>query len=382
MEYNPGEHLLLWDVAHSRCIHDEVEYQQFVDRVRQAGIAPFAVDIPEWPPALREPLPIIIMQIGGEDEGWQPQGGPTSAMKWEGTQLAVMRDRWDEERTVREIVGQIVPDYMMPEHRVGYAWQVPVFDPQKHVVIRYWCERNGVDIVDFWMRFYPTVDKKLEVFEAVNPRIYDEMEEGSYSPTRRCIRKSQLHLLRNEYLGTDEEQPEPEDVLPKPAPSPKPQPRLEHDSPETGDAPVKWNMHEGVEAYPGHEVLYALEQALGRDVRPFTGTTLDQQVVAIRGESMIRYLAANPVSERQYILDSGGRNFDCDDFALTLRSALIRDHGYNCCAVIAGDVHAWCAFILVGEKGPKVAFVEPQTDGVVTELTGNYSVEKRCEVLV
>ena len=387
MDYKASEHLLLWDVAHMCCIHHEEEYQQFVSLVKGEGIEPFDVDLPEWPPALREPLPIIIMSIGGDGAGWQPQGGPTSAMKWEGTQLAVPRDRWGVERDVRKLSREFVPDWMRPEHRIGYAWQVPVFDAQKHVVIRYWCERNNVDIVDFLVRFLPTVEAYLEVFEAVNPRIYDEMEEGSYSPTRRCISRSQLYLLRNEYLGVNEGPPaEPEEaapiLVPKPKQPPKPQPRLDHDSPDGGDQPVQWNIHEGAQAYPGHEVLQALEKALGSDVRPFSGTTMDQNIVAITRESMIHYLVENPVSDRQYILDSGGRNFDCDDFALTLRTALIRDHGYNCIAVIAGDVHAWCAFILVGPDGPRIAFVEPQTDGLVAELTGNYAIEKRCEVII
>jgi hypothetical protein len=75
------------------------------------------------------------------------------------------------------------------------------------------------------------------------------------------------------------------------------------------------------------------------------------------------------------------RNFGCDDSVLTLRSNLIRDHG-SACAVIAGDMHAFNAFILAGQHGHEVAFGEPQTDGLVTELTGQYSVDRRCEVLL
>ena len=207
--YDPKEHLLLWDVAHMRCIHQEDEYQEFVELIRDFGIEPYEVEIPDWPPALREPLPIIIMNIGGDDEGWQPQGGPTSRMTWKGTQLAVNRDRWEQERTVRELANEFVPSRDEPLHRIGYAWQVPVFNPDHHVIIRNWCERNNVDIVDFWLRFYPSVKEGLFVTEVVNPRIYDEMAEGSFSPTRRAIRKDQLYILRNEYLGTNEDPPVP-----------------------------------------------------------------------------------------------------------------------------------------------------------------------------
>lgn len=438
MQYDSSKHLLLWDVAHMRCIHDEAEYQQFISKVREAGIEPYEVDIPDWPPAYRQPLPIIIMSLDTRGDGeWQPQGGPTSKMTWSGTQLAIDRDQWHDdewtekqfervgdnydllslESVVKDIAKELVPNREEPMHRVGYAWQVPVFDPEKHVVIRYWCDDNNVDIVDFWLSFYRGYEdqKSQELFgrpyyeleqagqyedidaihnalnegefpviTTVNPRIYEEQAEGSFSPTRRCIPKSHLYLLRNEYLGTNEEPPAPADdgIEPQPKQAPLPQPRLDHDSPESGALPVEWNIHEGVKAYPGYEVIRAIEEAVGRDVRPFSGTTLDQKVVAIKSESMIRYLVKNPINRRQYILDSGGRNYDCDDFALSLRTSLIREHGYNCVGVIAGDVHAWNFFVLVGKNGPKIAFVEPQTDGMVPELTGDYSIENRCEVII
>ena len=284
---------------------------------------------------------------------------------------------------------------MEPAHRIAYAWQVEEFDPKKHAVIRYWCRDNGVDIVDFWRGFYPGYhpdrrdefgnpdppETPLQVIETTNPEIHAEMEKGSYSPTRRCVLKSQLYLLRNHYLGTAEGPPN--DPGPDPAPrDARPQPRAVHDNEDQEEETVRWSIHDGAVAYPFAEVLAALEAALGRDVRPFSGTGLDGTVMAITPEAMARYLAANPVDERQYVRDSGGRNYDCDDFALSLRSSLIRDHGYNCCAVIAGDVHAWNAFVLAGRNGPEIAFVEPQTDGLVAELAGDYSVSRRCETVL
>ena len=376
--YNLKDHLLLRDVAHKRCIHQNREFGAFVQRVREAGFKPFEVDVPDWPPVMRTPLPIIVFSIGGS--GAPVQGGPTAALSWQGRQLAIERT-WESRREANRIAKDMAPSRMEPAQRIAYAWQVEEFDLAKHVVIRYWCRDYGVDIVDFWTRFYPHHDGQLAIVETTNPEIHAEMEKGSYSPTRRCVLKSQLYLLRNHYLGTDEAPPDDmgPDLVPR---DDRPQPRAVHDVKEQEEETVRWSIHDGAVAYPFHEALAALEAALGRDVRPFSGTGLDGTVTAITPEAMVRYLAANPVDERQYVRDSGGRNYDCEDFALQLRSSLIRDHGYNCCAVIAGDVHAFNAFVLAGESGPEIAFVEPQTDGLVAELSGDYSVDRRCEAVV
>ena len=389
MQFDSEKHFLLWDMAHRRCIHQEAEFQSFLGKVREAGYEPFEVEVPDWPPALRTPLPIIVMRLNldGGDSDWQPQGGPTAqtAYAWHGTHLALEKD-WHTERKVRKITKEMVPAWDSPLHRVAYAWGVPEYDPREHRVIRYWCRDNNVNIVDFWSNFFPTVEEKLDIVETANPTIYEEQAEGSYSPTRRCVRRSQLYLLRNHFLGANEEPPAPDPESQKEeiiAPQPQPQPRFIHDDPKAEvDAPVEWKPFEKTTAYPTHEAIAALEVALGRDVRPFSGTGLDSHVVAISEEDMTRFLTENPVDKRHYIRDDGGRNFDCDDFALTLRAALIRDCGYNCCAVIAGDVHAWCAFILTGLNGPKIAFVEPQTDGLVTDFSGQYAVDRRCEVII
>ena len=132
-------------------------------------------------------------------------GGPTANMTWEGEQLAVRCDRsatrtYDDyvtERKIREIAKEMAPSQFEPAHRVAYAWQVEVFDPAEHAVIRYWCRRNNVDIVDFWRGFYPQHEDALTVVETTNPEMAEEMAEGSYSPTRRCMLRSQLFLARN-----------------------------------------------------------------------------------------------------------------------------------------------------------------------------------------
>ena len=395
--YDRERHILLRDEAHRRCIHEDAEVKDYVRRVKKAGYEVITVQCPDWPPVKRTPLPIIVFSISvdGSGGGGSGMGGPTADLTWEGEQLAVECNRgegrtyddWVTERDLREITEQMVPwdwmgirnAWMNEPSRMSYAWQVLEFDPKEHVVIRYWCQRNNVSIVDFWTRFYPEMEGDLPIVETTNPEIVEELTEGSYSPTRRCVPLSHLYLLRNHYLGTNEAPPDPGISG---GPSHPPQPRSVHDSDEEEEEEVRWDIHQGARAYSPQEVMPVLESALGRDARPFSGATMDSQIMAISRAAMARYLVANPVNKRQYIRDSGGRNFDCDDFALTLRSNLIRDHGYNACAVIAGDVHAFNAFILAGEHGPEVAFVEPQTDGVVTELAGEYSVDRRCEVII
>ena len=384
--YDPEQHILLRDEAHKRCIWREREFAQFVGEVQEQGMPVFTVMCPDWPPVKRTPLPIIVFSIGGS--GGSSMGGPTADMTWEGQLAAVSRD-WENERKVRGIAREMAPDRMSPPQRVAYAWQVDEFDPSRHVVIRYWCRDHDVSIVDFWLGFYPDhdpdrldlhgqpPDAPIEVINTTNPELDAERASGSYSPTRRCVLTSQLYLLRNYFLGANEGPPEPENAHTAPAP----QPRAVHDG-DGDDEEVVWDIHEGAAVYSPGDVMTELAAALGRDPRPFSGTTLDSRITAITREAMTRYLAANPVDQRQYIRDSGGRNFDCDDFAITLRSNLIRDHGYNACGVVAGDVHAWCFFVVVGEYGPEIVFIEPQTDGLVENMEGNYSVDRRCEVLL
>ena len=102
-------------------------------------------------------------------------------------------------------------------------------------------------------------------------------------------------------------------------------------------------------------------------------------VVGITKEALWEFLKRDNTNKKTYVKDIGGRNFDCDDFSVLLRAALSR-HGVNACGIIWGDVHAWNFFILVGDEGPEVIFIEPQTDGEVKQLAGQYSIERRCDI--
>ena len=154
--YDREAHILLRDEAHQRCIHQDHEFAEYVKRVKKAGFEVFPVQCPEWPPVKRTPLPIIVFSISvdGSGGGGSSMGGPTADMTWEGTQLAVACNRGDArtyadymtERKLRDITREMVPnDWMGLQHggmkapeRMSYAWQVEEFDPNRHVVIRYW----------------------------------------------------------------------------------------------------------------------------------------------------------------------------------------------------------------------------------------------------
>ena len=80
-------------------------------------------------------------------------------------------DDYVTERKLRDLAREMAPSRFEPPHRVAYAWQVAVFDPAEHVVIRYWCREHNVSIVDFWRGFYPQQEDELTVAETTNPEL-------------------------------------------------------------------------------------------------------------------------------------------------------------------------------------------------------------------
>lgn len=140
----------------------------------------------------------------------------------------------------------------------------------------------------------------------------------------------------------------------------------------------------GSRIYSPTAVVQAIENAVGRDVRLFGQTTSDQGIVALTRSGLEQFLEEDSTDRLDYIADHGGRNYDCENFSEALRSNLARKHGVNGCAVIWGDSHAWCLFVLVGNAGPAIAMVEPQADTHMTinQLTGPYSIDHRAEVLL
>ncbi|MYI20296.1 MAG: hypothetical protein F4121_09570 [Acidimicrobiia bacterium] len=143
------------------------------------------------------------------------------------------------------------------------------------------------------------------------------------------------------------------------------------------------SVTEGCRVYSPQAVSDAIEEALGRDIRLFGRSASDSAIVALTRGGLETFLRESDADSRQYVWDRGGRNFDCENFSELLRTQLAAEYGVNGCAIIWGDGHAWCAVAVVGDdQAPEIVMVEPQSDSVVTRLTGAYAVERRAEVLL
>ena len=414
--YDPERHILLRDQAHKRRIHEDREFAEYLRLVPAAAYRPddpgarmavFDVIVPEWPPAPRSPLQILF---GGDD--------PFAEKPWRGRQPATMRDWWTERET-SAIARALVPNERnFDRDRLAYQWQVPVFDPERHILMRRWCNENGVDLVAFLRQGVEQAG--LRLFETTNPHVRDERAEGrGYSPTRRCFDRADLPLARRA-AELDASAPEP---APEPAPGlddiVEAIGRLDRDDrslwtrrgpprvdaieallgrqitaaernaawkvarrrPAPAPAPEPAPDDEGVRDISPDEAVAALRAALGRDFRLFGGQTADRRILAMRRDALTAWLAQDPTSSAVYVHEKRGRHYDCDDFAMALKSALARTSGLNGCAIVWGDGHAWCAFLVHDAGGTvEAVMVEPQTDALVDACRGSYSVERRCEV--
>ncbi len=189
MEYSKGQHRLLRDIAHRARLTPD-EYPDFETAVRAANIPVENVSIPDWPPVPYSPLLILF----GASAWWEGH-------YWTGQQPAVSRyDASDASRIARQMAG----DPLSPE-RIAYAWQVPKYDPNEHIILRYWLAEHELSIVDFLRDYLPRVEKRLQrndlLIEVTNPRAGEEQAEGSYSPTRRAVRVSDRHIL-DDFAGS------------------------------------------------------------------------------------------------------------------------------------------------------------------------------------
>ena len=176
--YNKDKHILLRDMAHKRCIHTDEEYNDFKSRVKDAGIEIFSVSVPDWPPVAKSKL---VLMFGGSD--------PFAGQYWAGMQDACYSELLNF-RVIGEISRAIAPDLYEPD-RLAYRWQIPVYDENKHVIIRYYLAENEVDIVGFYRQYLPKLRAELgrdPIITVTNPHVKQEKEQhGSYSPTKRAM---------------------------------------------------------------------------------------------------------------------------------------------------------------------------------------------------
>ena len=189
--YDKEKHILLRDMAHKRCIHTDEEYDEYRNGIRAEGIDVFAVAVPDWPPAEKSKL---VLRFGGD--------GPFAGQYWSGVQDACYNEPLNS-RVIKKIGREMVPD-LYDQKRVAYRWQVPEYDEDRHVIIRYYLAENEVDIVDFYRKFFPALRAELgrdPIITVTNPHVKQEKEQhGSYSPTRRAMTVDDIAHLQK-YVG-------------------------------------------------------------------------------------------------------------------------------------------------------------------------------------
>ena len=192
--YDANRHLLLRDVAHKARLTPQ-EYPDFEARLRDASVEIVSVEIPEWPPVEKSRLFLLM----GGDDPWEGQ-------YWTGTQEAIVQADRPARRmataTAREMAGPA-----QSSKRMAYAWQVPEFDPARHILMRQWLADTEVSIVDFLRKFIPEIREELgrdPLFEVANPHVAAEIEtRGSYSPTRRALAVADLPVLERFALSAE-----------------------------------------------------------------------------------------------------------------------------------------------------------------------------------
>ena len=159
---------------------------------------------------------------------------------------------------------------------------------------------------------------------------------------------------------------------------------IENNSPQQQTSSTQEQIQKisnNVKVYSTHSIQKAL-QKIFPNYRLFGNGLSDTAIVALDRNGIDKFLQINAVNRDQYILDKGNRNYDCENFAEKLRCDLQSRYGINGIGIIWADGHAFNFFVVNNGSIPEILIIEPQTDEVVTELTGNYSINRRCEILL
>ena len=184
MQFNSERHLLLSDIAHQNCIGED-RFSKFVDTVILAGVPIQQIVMPAWP---KVPYSNIA--------GWIIFGGGWWKGKfWEGQQSII---DIEHETVVQKIADTVRGDSMSQEN-IAYVWDVEVYNSNKHILLRSWLTKHNLDIVEFFREYLPKLrsetDRKDLIVEVSNPSVKKESEQGSYSPTRRAVRRRDADLV-------------------------------------------------------------------------------------------------------------------------------------------------------------------------------------------
>lgn len=382
-QYSPEKHILLADVAHLQCIYEDDEWSEFVKRVRKrpadwgskTKIKPFLVKLPPLG-VPRSPL-VMAMSVTGDDIGAMP----FDDRPWEGERLAVKRTWWIQnqvEQVAREMVNE--EDKLTDPYRISYMWQVPQFDPERHIPLYEWCDLNGLDIGKVRNRIVAT-RKEYLVEWTVNPyRMKEEKEKGHFDFTCLCFKKEALIYFNALYLPNIRGSKLPE--IPE-------WPGHDYDNPRKSK-PKKPIKRRKVEMIKHHILWKLLKDTLNsqpgrhrrRKVEFFGGNLADKYYTVSTEKEVLKFLKEDAVDKNHYLRNTDkNAGFDCDNFA-TLLMARASIKGIAC-GVIHGDVHAFNFFVVKKSKRKtSIMFVEPQTDAIVESLEGNYSIKKRCAVYI
>ena len=176
--FNEKKYSLVHQIAHKAKLTPE-EYSLFYAELKINNIEIFDVEIPDWPP-----VPYAPLHFGS--------GNIFEGMNWVGIQPAI--NVFDLNRAIK--ISQVLAGDEYSGKRVSYWWGVPIYNPEKHILLRQWLTEHEVSIVDFFNKFVPKLGTD-PIVEVTNPHIRKEKENGgSYSPTKRAIPRELLDVLK------------------------------------------------------------------------------------------------------------------------------------------------------------------------------------------
>ena len=139
---------------------------------------------------------------------------------------------------------------------------------------------------------------------------------------------------------------------------PKPKPQIFHIEDVPVPVPVVEpepiirppSVTDGAVAYPAGEVIKVLRDELGSGMRVFGRMASDSVVLAMSREGVELFLREDLTDKREYVSDTGGLSYDCENFAESIRVHLNETYGLNSIGIVWGDKHAWNFITIDGDE--------------------------------